>query len=90
MKTPAMLAATAIVATTLAIAFLLTSQASSQPRSLDVALYTPIGVAQTPNGTHTVAWVLDTTNRRVVMCSQKISELTTSKIDCRAGDLPNP
>jgi hypothetical protein len=85
-----MLAATATVATTLALAVLITSQAYSQPRSLDVALYTPIGVAQTPSGTHTVAWVLDTTNRRVVMCSQKISELTTSKIDCRAGDLPNP
>ena len=43
-----------------------------------------------PNGQHTIAWVLDATNRRVVMCSQKMSELNTSKIDCRASDLPNP
>lgn len=90
MKHPALLAATATAASALVFAILSMSQASSQPRSLDVALYTPIGVAQTPAGSHTIAWLLDTTNRRVVMCSQKISELTTSKIECRAGDLPNP
>jgi hypothetical protein len=46
-------------------------------------------VAQTPTGTHTIAWVLDATNRRVVMCSQRLNELNTAKVECRSGDLPS-
>ena len=52
-------------------------------------MYTPIGVVQTPTGTQTIAWVLDATNRRVVMCSQKLNEISTGKIECRSGDLPS-
>jgi len=54
-----------------------------------LAVYTPIGVVQTPTGTQTIAWVLDATNRRVVMCSQKLNEINTAKIECRSGDLPS-
>jgi hypothetical protein len=89
MKTLALLLATATVTSALTVGILYASQASSQPSSLDLSVYTPIGVVQTPSGAHTVAWLLDATNRRVVMCSQKMNELNTSRIDCRAGDLPN-
>jgi hypothetical protein len=89
MKTSALIITTAAVASTLTAGILYTTQASSQPNSLDLSVYTPIGVAQTPVGTHTIAWLLDSTNRRVVVCSQKVSEPNTSKIDCKAGDLPN-
>ena len=88
MKTSALLIITAAVTSTLTLGVFYASKASSQPTSLDLSVYTPIGVVQTPNGAHTIAWLLDATNRRVVMCSQKMSELSTSKIDCRAGDLP--
>jgi len=88
MKTSALLIITAAVTSTLTLGVFYASKASSQPASLDLSVYTPIGVVQTPNGAHTIAWLLDATNRRVVMCSQKMNELNTSKIDCRAGDLP--
>ena len=88
MKTSAVVIATAAVTSALAVGILYASQASSQARSLDLSVYTPIGVAQTSNGVHTIAWLLDATNRRVVVCSQKMTE-PSSKIDCRAGDLPN-
>lgn len=88
MNTSALIIATAAVTSTLTISVLYASQAASQQTSLDLSVYSPIGVVQTPNGAHTIAWLLDATNRRVVMCSQKMSELNTSKIDCRAGDLP--
>jgi hypothetical protein len=90
MKTSGLVIATATVTSALIGGIMYASQASSQPKSLDVSVYTPIGVVQSPGGAHTIAWLLDSTNRRVVMCSQKMSELNTSKIDCRAGDLPNP
>ena len=90
MKLSVLVISTAALVSALVIGMLYASRASSQPKSIDVSLYTPIGVAQTPNGQHTIAWILDATNRRVVMCSQKMSELNTSKIECRAGDLPNP
>lgn len=76
-----------VVAGAVAVATLYASHAWSQPRSLDLAVYTPIGVSQTSSGTHSIAWVLDATNRRVVMCSQKLND-TASKIECRSGDLP--
>ena len=88
MKTSALVIATTAVTCALAVGLLYASRAASQPSSLDLSVYTPIGVVQTPNGSHTIAWLLDATNRRVVMCAQKLSELSTSKIDCRAGDLP--
>jgi len=90
MKLSVLVISTAAFASALVLGSMYASRASSQPRSIDVSLYTPIGVAQTPNGQHTIAWILDATNRRVVMCSQKMNELNTSKIECRAGDLPNP
>ena len=90
MKALTLIAATAAASTVVVAGALYTSRAFSQPKSLDVALYTPIGVVQSPNGAHTMAWLLDTTNRRVVMCSQRLNELSTSKIDCRTGDLPSP
>ena len=90
MKPSVLVISTAAVMSALVVAGLYATRALSQPKSIDVSLYTPIGVAQMPNGQHTIAWVLDATNRRVVMCSQKMSELNTSKIDCRASDLPNP
>jgi hypothetical protein len=89
MKTPALVATTAGVTTAVVVGILYASQVSSQPKSLDLAVYTPIGVAQTPTGTHTIAWVLDATNRRVVMCSQRLNELNTAKVECRSGDLPS-
>jgi hypothetical protein len=89
MKTSTLVVATAGVTTVAVVGILYASQVASQPRSLDLAVYTPIGVVQTPTGTHTVAWVLDATNRRVVMCSQKLNEINTAKIECRSGDLPS-
>jgi hypothetical protein len=74
---------------TAAVAFglLYASQAASQSKSIDLAVYAPIGVAQTPTGTHSVAWVLDSTNRRVVMCSQRLND-SAARIECRSGALP--
>jgi hypothetical protein len=89
MKTSALVVATAGVTTVAVAGILYASQVASQPRSLDLAVYTPIGVVQTPTGTQTIAWVLDATNRRVVMCSQKLNEINTAKIECRSGDLPS-
>lgn len=89
MKTSALVAATAGVTTAAVVGILYASQVASQPRSLDLAVYTPIGVVQTPTGSQTIAWVLDATNRRVVMCSQKLNEINTAKIECRSGDLPS-
>lgn len=88
MKTSTWTVAIAGTAGALAIGFLYASHAISQPKSLDPAVYTPIGVAQTAAGTHTIAWVLDATNRRVVMCSQRLND-NAAKIECRSGDLPN-
>jgi hypothetical protein len=88
MKLSTPVIAAAVVATALSVGITYASRVSSQPRTVDVALYTPIGVVQTPNGAHTVAWLLDTTNRRVVLCTQRLNELNSSKIDCRAGELP--
>lgn len=88
MKPSLLVISTAAVISVLVLGILYASRASSQPKSIDVSIYTPIGVVQTPNGAHTIAWILDATNRRVVMCSQKMSELNTTKIDCRSGDLP--
>ena len=87
MKTSALVFATAGATSVLVVGFLYASQASSQPKSLDLAVYTPIGVVQTATGTHTFAWVLDATNRRVVMCSQKLND-SAARIECRSGDLP--
>lgn len=87
MKTQVLAVAVAGVTGAVVMALLYASQASSQPRSLDLAVYTPIGVAQSPTGTHSVAWVLDATNRRVVMCSQKLND-NAARIECRSGDLP--
>lgn len=89
MKLSTPVIAAAAVATVLSVGIMYASRVSSQPKTVDVGLYTPIGVVQTPNGAHTVAWLLDTTNRRVVLCTQRLNELNTSKIDCRAGDLPS-
>jgi len=88
MKTSALAVAMACVTSALVVGFLYASAVWSQPRSLDLAVYTPIGVVQTPTGSHTAAWVLDTTNRRVVMCSQKLND-NAAKIECRSGDLPS-
>ena len=88
MKTSALAVAMACVTSALVVGFLYATAAWSQPRSLDLAVYTPIGVVQTPTGSHTTAWVLDTTNRRVVMCSQKLND-NAAKIECRSGDLPS-
>ena len=90
MKPSTLIAMTAAVTSAIVVGALYASQASSQPKSLDVALYTPIGVVQSPNGAHTMAWLLDTTNRRVVMCFQRLNEPGTAKIECRTGDLPSP
>ena len=89
MKTSALAVAMACVTSALVVGFLYASAVWSQPRSLDLAVYTPIGVVQTPTGSHTTAWVwvLDTTNRRVVMCSQKLND-NAARIECRSGDLP--
>lgn len=89
MKTSALVAATAAGTTAVVVGVLYASQVASQPKSLDPAVYMPIGVVQTPAGTLTIAWVLDATNRRVVMCSQKLNEINTAKIECRSGDLPS-
>jgi hypothetical protein len=88
MKTSTLAIAIACVTSALVVGFLYTSAVWSQPRSLDLAVYTPIGVVQTPSGSHTTAWVLDTTNRRVVMCSQKLND-SAARIECRSGDLPS-
>jgi len=88
MKTSALAIVMSCVASALVVGILYASEVWSQPRSLDLAVYTPIGVAQTPTGTQTIAWVLDATNRRVVMCSQKLND-AAAKIECRSGDLPS-
>ena len=88
MKSSALAAAMACVASALVVGILYASEVWSQPRSLDLAVYTPIGVVQTPTGSHTIAWVLDATNRRVVMCSQKLND-NAARIECRSGDLPS-
>jgi hypothetical protein len=88
MKTSTLAIAIACITGALVVGFLYTSAVWSQPRSLDLAVYTPIGVVQTPSGSHTTAWVLDTTNRRVVMCSQKLND-SAARIECRSGDLPS-
>ena len=88
MKSTAIAAAMACVASALVVGVLYASEVWSQPRSLDLAVYTPIGVVQTPTGSHTIAWVLDATNRRVVMCSQKLND-NAARIECRSGDLPS-
>ena len=88
MKSSAIAAAMACVASALVVGVLYVSEVWSQPRSLDLAVYTPIGVVQTPTGSHTIAWVLDATNRRVVMCSQKLND-NAARIECRSGDLPS-
>ena len=88
MKSSALVAAMACVASALVVGVLYVSEVWSQPRSLDLAVYTPIGVVQTPTGSHTIAWVLDATNRRVVMCSQKLND-NAARIECRSGDLPS-
>jgi len=88
MKSSALAAAMACVASALVVGVLYASEVWSQPRSLDLAVYTPIGVVQTPTGSHTIAWVLDATNRRVVMCSQKLND-NAARIECRSGDLPS-
>ena len=88
MKQSALAAAMACVASALVVGVLYASEVWSQPRSLDLAVYTPIGVVQTPTGSHTIAWVLDATNRRVVMCSQKLND-NAARIECRSGDLPS-
>jgi len=88
MKTSALVVTTAVATTAVVVGILYASQVSSQPKSLDLAVYTPIGVVQTSTGAHTIAWVLDATNRRVVMCALKLNELSTAKIECRSGDLP--
>jgi len=88
MKSSALVAAMACVASALVVGVLYASEVWSQPRSLDLAVYTPIGVVQTPTGSHTIAWVLDATNRRVVMCSQKLND-NAARIECRSGDLPS-
>jgi len=88
MKSSALAAAMACVASALVVGVLYVSEVWSQPRSLDLAVYTPIGVVQTPTGSHTIAWVLDATNRRVVMCSQKLND-NAARIECRSGDLPS-
>jgi hypothetical protein len=90
MKPSTVMAATAALASGAVIGGLLVSNAASQPRSLDAAVYTPIGVVQSPNGAHTMAWLLDATNRRVVMCFQRLNEPSTARIECRTGDLPSP
>jgi hypothetical protein len=77
----------AAAASTAAVGLLYASQVWSQSKGIDLAVYTPIGVAQTPAGTHSVAWVLDATNRRVVMCSQKLND-SAARIECRSGALP--
>ena len=87
MKTQVLAVAVAGVTGAVVTALLYASQASSQPKSLDLAVYTPIGVAQSPTGGHAIAWVLDATNRRVVMCSQKLND-NAARIECRSGDLP--
>jgi hypothetical protein len=87
MKTSAFAVAMACVTSALVVGILYASQVWSQPRSLDLAVYTPIGVVQASTGSHTIAWLLDTTNRRVVMCSQKLND-SAAKIECRSGDLP--
>jgi hypothetical protein len=87
MKTSALAVAMACVTSALVVGILYASKVWSQPRSLDLAVYTPIGAVQTPTGSHTIAWVLDTTNRRVVMCSQKLND-NAARIECRSGDLP--
>jgi hypothetical protein len=87
MKTQALAVAVAGATGAVVAALLFASQAWSQPRSLDLAVYTPIGVVQSPTGAHSIAWVLDATNRRVVMCSQKLND-NAAKIECRSGDLP--
>ena len=88
MKPSVLLIAAAVAASAFVAGTFYASRAWSQPRIVDVAVYTPIGVAQTPTGTHTIAWVLDTTNRRVVVCMQKLNEPAAAKMDCRSGDLP--
>jgi hypothetical protein len=88
MKSSALAAAMACVASALVVGVLYASEVWSQPKSLDLAVYTPIGVVQTPTGSHTIAWVLDATNRRVVMCSQKLND-NAARIECRSGDLPS-
>ena len=88
MKSSAIAAAMACVASALVVGILYASEVWSQPKSLDLAVYTPIGVVQTPTGSHTIAWVLDATNRRVVMCSQKLND-NAARIECRSGDLPS-
>lgn len=88
MKTSALAVAMACVTGALVVGFLYASEGRSQPRSLDLAVYTPIGVVQTPTGSHAIAWLLDTTNRRVVMCSQKLND-SVARIECRSGDLPS-
>lgn len=85
-----MVISTAAVLSAALLGALYASRASSQARSLDVSVYTPIGVIQSPNGAHTIPWVLDATNRRVVMYKQELTELTASKIESRTGNLPNP
>lgn len=87
MRTTALSIAAGGVAGAVVVTTLYASHAWSQPRSLDLAVYTPIGVSQTSSGTHSIAWVLDATNRRVVMCSQKLNDIA-GKIECRSGDLP--
>ncbi len=88
MKSTALAAAMACVTSALVVGVLYASEVWSQPKSLDLAVYTPIGVVQTPTGSHTIAWVLDATNRRVVMCSQKLND-NAARIECRSGDLPS-
>lgn len=87
MKTSLLVASVAGATIAVALGTMYASQAWSQPKSLDLAVYTPIGVAQTPTGTHSIAWVLDATNRRVVVCTQRMND-NAAKIDCRSGDLP--
>jgi len=77
----------ASVTSALVVGILYASEVWSQSKSIDLAVYTPIGVVQTPTGSHTIAWVLDATNRRVVMCSQKLND-SAARIECRSGDLP--
>ena len=89
MKPSTLMAAAAALTGAVLVGALYASNASSQPKSLDAAVYTPIGVVQSPNGAHTMAWLLDTTNRRVVMCFQRLNDPGTSKIECRTGDLPS-
>lgn len=81
-------ATTALVASFLALGVLYANSAHSQSASV-AATYVPIGVSEVASRAISAAWVLDTANKKVYVCSATGgTNVPPKNLGCTPTDLP--